>query len=455
MNLKRRLIRVLPDNAKRVLAVPYDYVQARKANHEFRRKELVRRDAAEDAPQHIVIVVVDALRGDAVTEEDTPFMASLEGTRRAITPSGWTFPAVSSLLTGEYPHQHGAIRRHDEIVEGMDLPPRMPMEKETLTEVLAGAGYRTYGGFGHDTPFVALSGRFEHHDLHHKINSDAETVFSSYLSWLRNHASERTFAYLHLADPHIPVDPPLEYWRDFDVDASIPGISDWDYTDILECDDDCTWYRDNRRRLYTAALSYVDDALNDFHQSLRNLVDDPVFVVTSDHGELLWEHQELDLNNFEEGGAVDHGGTPYEALARVPILTENIEVDVSEPVSLVDLAPSITHLVGVPDALDPTGNSLLSSNRRDRSLLVESSLEGYEKKAVYMDEWKLIVSKKDGVELGFSLPGERLAEIPEQVKQEMMDDLPPWPDEERTDLEAGAPDVGGIVEDRLEELGYR
>jgi len=55
----------------------------------------------------------------------------------------------------------------------------MDRDRETLTEALAGAGYETYGGFGHDTPFVALAGRFHEHALYHNVTASAEDVLDT------------------------------------------------------------------------------------------------------------------------------------------------------------------------------------------------------------------------------------------------------------------------------------
>ena len=262
MPLKRSLVEALPPSVKRLLAVPHDYFQTRRADRAFRDRELPELTPDKDAPQHIVVVVVDALRGDTVEEETTPFMASLSGSTAAIAPGTWTFPSVSSMLTGVYPHEHGALHgpsSGDD--ERMVLPPRMAEDRTTLSEVLAGAGYETYGGFGHDTPFVALSGRFGTHSLHHQINARADDVLSAHLDWLGDHADERTFSFVHLADPHIPVDPPAKYWEAHDIDGDIPDLRNWAYQRDFDPGEAGERYREHRRRLYRASVDYVDDAL--------------------------------------------------------------------------------------------------------------------------------------------------------------------------------------------------
>lgn len=448
MNIKRYLVENLPPWAKQVLAVPYDIYQTRKANSEFAAKEFVERDPADDAPRHIVWVVVDALRSDYVDDETTPYLASLNGTS-AVTPGAWTFPAVSSFLSGVYPHEHGAMKQKDEPDDspGLSLPPRMDDDRETLTEALAGAGYETYGGFGHDTPFVALSGRFHEHALYHKVNSDARDVLNDYLDWVEGR--QRTFAFLHLADPHIPVDPPDEYWEKHDIDDSIEDIKNWDFQKDVDCGDACQEYRDNRRRLYRASVDYVDDELRRFDNLIRERVGDPLFAVTSDHGEAMWEHVELDVEKFGGTGCVDHGGAPYEELARVPLLTDADWDFDGGYVSVMDLTATVVDSVGI-DSFEISGYSLREGVPDGRIPIVEGSLSGYEKKGVYLDGYKLIVSKGDNAEIEFTVPDEEPTEIPDDVRDSMVAALPPWPDSTKEGTE-----VSDVVEGRLETLGYK
>lgn len=447
MNVKRTLIERLPPSIKRILAVPYDYYQTWEADRRFAAKDLPAYERTAGAPDHIVCVVVDALRADHVDEEITPYLASMNGCD-AITPGAWTFPAISSIISGVYPHEHGAMRQVDQPddSEGLSLPPRMSESRETITESLAGAGYDTYGGFGHDTPFVALSGRFQTHALYHSMDSNAEDVLHDYLDWVEGR--DRTFALLHLADPHIPVDPPGRYWEKYDVDRSIENVENWAYNETVECGPDCQRYREHRRRLYRAAVDYVDDALAAFGERLEATLENPLLLVTSDHGEMLWEHVEFDVEQFDGTGCVDHGGAPYEQLARVPLLT-NRDWTFDGPVSLIDIPPTLADCVGI-ERPDLTGQSLLGEQSVDRTPLVEGSLNGYEKKAIYYDEYKLIVSRGDGVEVGYTLPEETRTDLPEEIKRRLREGLPPWPG----GGEVGT-DVAGVVEDRLEKLGYR
>ncbi|MFC3956985.1 sulfatase-like hydrolase/transferase [Halovivax cerinus] len=446
MNVKRTLIDRLPPGAKRLLAVPYDWHQTREANKIFATKRLPRTNTSPDAPRHIVCVVVDALRADHITPELTPFLTDYNRTD-AITPASWTFPAMSSFVTGMYPNEHGAMKQIDEPEEGLTLPPTLPDDRTTVTEALAGAGYETYGGFGHDTPFVALSGRFATHELYHSVTANADDVLGDHARWINGR--ERTFSLLHLADPHIPVDPPAEYWDRHDVDETIEEIKNWRYNSETDCDEACERYRDHRRRLYRASIEYVDDAIARYVDQLDEVLDErPLLVVTADHGEAMWEHVDFDVEHFDGTGCVDHGGAAYDELARVPLVT-NRSWPLDGPVSLIDVAPTILDAVDL-DTIETSGISLRKSVPPERQLLFESSLNGYEKKAVFDGEYKLLVSHGDDVDVTLTNPGDAVAEVPSDRLASMREILPPWPGGSDD-----ATDVSGVVEDRLAKLGYK
>jgi arylsulfatase A-like enzyme len=451
MDIKRRLINTLPEGAKRTLAVPYDLLQKTRANRRFAKKNLVERELPEEAPENIVVVVVDALRGDFVDEDLTPFLADLNGVRDAVAPASWTFPSVSSILTGVYPHEHGAIRQEDSAddTEGLTLPPRMDNDRETLTEVLAGAGYRTRGVFGHDTPFVALAGRFHDHKLYHTVNSNDDDVLEAYVDMVKD-TDTKEFGYIHLAGPHIPVDPPEEYWEKHDVDRSIEGIKNWEYNQTVDCGEECQMYRENRRRIYRASVDYADDAMRNFYDEITDVFGDVSFFVTSDHGEAMWEHVKFDVENFGGTGCVDHGGTPYESVTRVPLLTDEDIGFGDGYVSLIDIAPTVLDEVGLKTAMETTGKTLLGGISNDRTLLVEGCMNGYEKKAVYEEGYKFVVSRGDRKEMGFTVPDERRVEVPEEIKESMLEYIPDWPGGGE-----GSAEVSAVVEDRLADLGYK
>jgi arylsulfatase A-like enzyme len=306
-------------------------------------------------------------------------------------------------------------------------------------------------------PFLALSSRFSKHALY--SYAPATTVLGDHCSWLASKRDDRTFSYIHLSDLHQPVSPPEQYARQFRVDTDLDDLSEWRYTDKTALEGDAAEYVEHRRRLYRAAVRYVNDSLSRYYRFLTDeLGSDVTLIVTADHGEGFWEHAALDAEHFVDtrpAYCVGHGGTPYECISRVPLLVDGISLDALESdgiVSLIDVTPTILETVGLTCTTSIEGRSLLYEIPSSRVVLTESARYGYEKKAMYYDGWKYLVSKGDDTSLGFSLPGERRASVPPEIKRTMTETLPAWPATDGTGAETT---VSKTVEKRLDNLGYK
>lgn len=436
-----------------------DRVRERRADRAFRNQDRPKVAAGANAPQHVVCLVIDALRTDTVDATPMPFVTSLSPTK-AVSPSTWTVPAVSSLLTGQYPHEHGAIRQRDtyedSVADVTPLPP--PPNATVLPEWLAGAGYETFGGFAMLVPFLTTASHFATHKL--MADANAERLLSTHAAWLWDRRETRTFSYLHLSDLHEPVDPPAAYWDSHGVDRSIPGIRRWRYEDVLDRSPTVDRYRAHRKRLYEAAAAYVDEQLAAYHARVTDWVDDVLVVLTGDHGEGFWDKARFHARHFADSRpayCVGHGGAPYEAIARVPLAIDRTPstgasfrgVTGDARTSLIDVTPTVLDAVGIA----PTHNEALTGQSLvdpipERQLLVEGARYGYEKKAVYAGDWKLIVSQGDDTAVGFSLPDETPRDLPGAVPEAMHDALPPWPAGEARESPSTA------VQRRLAALGY-
>src|SRR5699024_10700901 len=171
--------------------------------------------------------------------------------------------------------------------------------------------------------------------------------------------------------PHDPYEPPQQHWDLFSEgeipdpqfpEAPDPGqdphshrlrmMSGFDqrYPNIDEVR--------HARRSYYAAVSYIDDHIGRIRQRLEDLelLDNTVIIVTSDHGDMLGEK------------GLWYKMSPYEQSARVPLIVYGPDHLVPQgrfanPVSLVDLLPTLLELSDAPEA-DVTGMSLLESARQ-------------------------------------------------------------------------------------------
>jgi arylsulfatase A-like enzyme len=113
-------------------------------------------------------------------------------------------------------------------------------------------------------------------------------------------------------------------------------------------------YRDLVNDSYDNCLAYLDGELGALFETLkrRGVLDRTVVVITSDHGEELGEH-----------GLFEHGESLYRPEIRVPLLFllpggGRPAVDITEPISLRDVAATIVDLVGTAGDSPLPGRSL-------------------------------------------------------------------------------------------------
>lgn len=202
---KRGVGAVLPASIKRHLSTAYNRVEERRADANFTPADV---DPDTDPERDVVLVVVDALRADRIGR-DLSSLPERTTKGEAVSAAPWTFPSVTSLVSGQYPHEHGAMRQSDGATDATSdeftVPPAVDADVPTLPKLLAAAGYDTFGAFGFHMPFLALRGQFERHRLFNDCS--CEQLLSTYLDWVSSRSAP-TFAYLHLSDLHEPVDPP-------------------------------------------------------------------------------------------------------------------------------------------------------------------------------------------------------------------------------------------------------
>jgi len=316
-----------------------------------------------DPPRLVVLYVLDALRADAVghlgsTSGATPCIDRLasEGVafidHFSVAPN--TGPATKSLFTG-----YGYLK-------GRGLPPEAPM---TLAEEFVAAGYSTvsFSSNPHLAPSFGLTRGFEHvaflpldednrADGLSMVNDSAGRVHAAALQWLDGRrGDERIFLYLHTLNPHNPYTPP-EPWPsrfvgmgDSRVDGRTKTLAAIRNLELEVSPADQVRIRE----WYTANVAYNDAELCRLvHELQRRYTREVLLVVTSDHGEELFDH-----------GGVLHGHTLYDELLHVPLVMwwpERISpTRIAEPTGTLDLHSSISVLAGTTPSADPDGGKEL------------------------------------------------------------------------------------------------
>jgi arylsulfatase A-like enzyme len=108
-------------------------------------------------------------------------------------------------------------------------------------------------------------------------------------------------------------------------------------------------------RIYDAEVHSLDTDLGIVLAALahQGRIHDPLLIVVADHGEEFWDH-----------GMLGHGHTLHDELIRVPLIVQAPGQDrglvVDDPVSLLDVAPTVLEAVGAELPATFEGRSLWS-----------------------------------------------------------------------------------------------
>jgi arylsulfatase A-like enzyme len=397
---------------------------------------------ARAALPNIVLVTMDTVRADhtslgGYTRDTTPFLAELAHHatvyENAAAPGDMTLSSYASLFTGYYPSWHGAHLAGPKFPFGRPLGNALP----TLAGILASHGYRTlavvanYGylgpGFGLDCgvgiyevvrraivndraflcsgvlKLIAIPGSSAEIDV---TFARAEEVNGAALAALPTAAAAQPFfLFLNYMDAHEPYISPPPF------DAMFPGKDrSFHHDDYLVAAGDIMSGKSQlspaeRAHLvsqYDGAIRYIDGRVSEVVSWLKELgvFDRAMVIVTSDHGE-----------SFGERGLLGHGTSVYQDQFHVPLVIKypdrrEPEV-VTQPVSLVDLMPTVLSAVGLETPGGVQGEPLQRlGDPAARPVFSESfAHEGYKgrferlERAIVAKGTKLVVSTRGRREL--------------------------------------------------------
>lgn len=291
---------------------------------------------------NVLFILIDTLRADRLgvygSERATsPTIDALAASgirfKNQLSQSSWTKCSMASLWTGLYPNRVGVLRAAHALPEAAILP----------AEIFRDAGFRTTGiyrngwvaenfGFAQGFEIYMIPGpskseRDQAAADPAAIAGDDGDVVRAATGFLRNHAPEQWFLYLHLLDAHQYVSDP---------ESSVFGTS---YSDI-----------------YDNAILWTDGLIGHLLAELDalGLRERTLIVLASDHGEAFGEHN-------KDGHAFD----VYGEVTEVPfILSLPFRLDpgavVSQPTENIDVWPTVFDLLGMPPLEDPDGVSRVS-----------------------------------------------------------------------------------------------
>jgi arylsulfatase A-like enzyme len=259
------------------------------------------------------LITIDTLRADRVgaygdTKARTPTMDNLAATgvlfreAHAVTPL--TLPSHATLLTGLLPREHG-LRDNAGF--------RLEEDVHTLAEALRIQGYQTGafvsayvldGAWGLDQGFQVYRDPFHPEDVSRvgafgEVELPGAEVVNAATAWWEATEGPR-FGWVHLYDPHTP----------------------W-----LEHPD---WTGDP----YRGEVHYADQVLS---RLVSQAGPDSLILLTSDHGESLWEH-----------GEREHGVLLSRSVTRVPLI-------IRPPTAMSGIAPTESIAGQQPPVARPEG----------------------------------------------------------------------------------------------------
>ncbi len=322
--------------------------------------------SAEPSPYNILLISLDSLRADRVgsyghDRDTTPRLDQLadEGARfaNAIATSPWTLPTHLTMLTGRYQVSHGVVE------DTYTLHPAVP----TLGELLKQKDYATAGFVS--APYTAARyGYSRGMDIYEDLSEGYEhkkearsaivapEITTRGIQWLREHASERFFLFLHYFDIHYNYIPPPPYDVMFDphYDGEVDATNFLEDPAIHEGMDP----RDLEHilALYDGEIRFTDDHVKRVLGELDKLglSDSTLVIVVSDHGDEFFEH-----------GFTGHHRTLYEEVLWVPLVirfpgaASHAGKVVEQQATLVDIAPTILDAAGVEYPQLMEGRSLI------------------------------------------------------------------------------------------------
>jgi arylsulfatase A-like enzyme len=344
----------------------------------------------DETRPNVLILAADGFRFDRLVARVAPHLSALadRGTRfdRAYVAIPHTVPSWITLLTGRDPHHHGVrsiFPRVEERSRDLDALPTHLARAGYFTEVVADFAGDSFhdtdlGWAAIDVPELDFGKMLCQRALEHTppilplldtsafalvfpevrtINtmSDPRDVADGAVRALRAAGKRPFFVTAFFSTSHFPYAAPAPYYRRF-TDPSYRGEfkyhkpvglangPDPDATDVAQV-----------RALYDGAVAAVDDAAGRVLAEVERLglSGRTIVIITSDHGEALFEH----------GRGIGHGDHLFgDEVTHVPLaIYDPRQASPRREAAVVrsaDLAPTIYALTGVAPAGELDGRSL-------------------------------------------------------------------------------------------------
>jgi arylsulfatase A-like enzyme len=370
---------------------------------------------ASELPYNVLFIVVDALRGDAIAAfhdaetdakmaradpppldawlpkmpEVAPNLSRIAERgvvfTRASSAATWTRPGTLAMLTG-VPSSHLGLSPLPLVPAKPDVrrlyasrPPFLPLlirSHGVSTEAFVNNFYMTgYAGVGVDFGFESLTD-------HRYGTKDTQAILDDAKAALERDKSRRFFMFVNFDSPHVPYKPPPSALAAIPKPPSAPA--------------------DKLVRAYLAEIHKDDAAIGELIARLDELglADQTLVVVTADHGETLSVEHDAVPDGVDGGpqigGRFHHLSSLYDETAHIPILMVLPKAlpagtKLGDPVSVMDIVPTILELERLPSPSSVEGLSLMpligGHHAPERAILVE----GRGAHSIRVGRWRLLL----------------------------------------------------------------
>lgn len=293
----------------------------------------------------------------------------------------------TSVHSSQYPLRRKQLDRF----ENVDYP------KILLFDILSHAGYQTAFFSAQNEDWQGMkSFTHAHTELEHYFHSkdllgsnigieskiDDSLVRTRATDFLEDKNDNRPlFMYLNFQATHFPYDIPDEAPRPF-----LPCSTDHFKYKFFHYDQD---YQENVINKFDNALHYVDAQVGEFISYLKEngLYENSVIVIASDHGEA-----------FYGSGYPTHGTSLFEdqmrTLTTFKVPGSTTTGSREDPISLIDINPTILEVLGQPNHPNFQGQPILAVPRKGPIyILSHGIIKSY---GIIDYPWKYFTSARDG-----------------------------------------------------------
>lgn len=360
-------------------------------------------------PRHVILWVLDATRADRIpiftpgAATQTPSLEELAKTsavfRQYYVQGNESQTSHASVWTGVYPAVHN-VR-----LAGSGGTSRLSTTRPVIAELMRGAGLVpiavTGNGFinkggGYDRGFEEFRNMMREPGIKNGVLY-GDKIVGAALARFEAHRADPTFLFFGTVDSHSPWIArrpwitrysPQPYEGPFKVYgdpvalgfrpgsmgcANIPAPRDIE----------------RLRAIYDSTISYSDDLIGKLISQLKiwNVWDQTMLIITSDHGDELFEHSRC-----------GHGGSLRDTLVRVPLLihypAQFPAGAIDQGAEGVDIVPTILDALGAPALASAQGTSLRAmAAGAGRGWAWPSYASQYEyAHAMRLGRWKIVVN---------------------------------------------------------------